>query len=282
MIICCFSRTELTLPGSSTKVDEIHVDMKLIKPRIFDMHYKDMLDVLKPSRLPEHALQKHKSIIARASPAHTRNQGVTQILQTVGQWVSSLQSSLLVLQTQPRARLRVKQIATEVIALLKPQTKKVIWYLSDTSIDGNDAACTGEVLRNLVFQLVTLAPDFVSGSPDSFSAAKLAASHSEAEWFDLLCQILGQIPACFVIVEAEDVWRNEDRPGGLMEVLTRLSQHLDHNQLATKLLVVSYDRSWEVGGSSTRVVEVVEESHVPKPRGPQRIGRGARRRIRRF
>lgn len=264
------------LRGSSTKINEIYIDMKFIKPRIGDMHFKDMLDVLKPDTLPEHSLRKHKSIVCRASSGRNRNQNVTNILQAVGQWISSSQSSLLILQAQPRARVRVKEIATEVIGLLRPKSKHVIWYLSNINADQDGAACATEVFRNLVFQLVKLTPDFVSSSPDNFNLAKLSASHSEEEWLGLLCQILRQLPACFVIIEAEDVWRNEGRSGGFTEILVRLSRHLDENGTSAKLLVVSYNRSWQGDGNSTRVIEVAEESRIPVPRGLRRSFRGRR------
>jgi hypothetical protein len=103
-----------------------------------------------------------------------------------------------------------------------------------------------------------MTPDFVSSNPDNFNMAKLSTSHSEEEWFELLCQILRQLSTCFIIIEAEDVWRNEGGSGEFMEILVKLSRHLDQNGIAAKLLVVSYSRSWQIDGNSARVIEVVE------------------------
>ncbi|KAL6407255.1 hypothetical protein AUP68_10084 [Ilyonectria robusta] len=263
---------------SSQKIDQIHVDVRYMKPRIGEMHLKDMLDTMRPNRSPEESLQRHRSIIRRSSTWRSRNQGTLHILQIIGQWITSPQSSLLVLRTQPRAQAQVKEIATEVIGLLRPRTEQVIWYLSATNIDEGDMACTGEVLRNLAFQLMKLAPDLMSSGSENLSITKLSASHSEDEWLNLLCWILGHLSSCFVIVEAEDVSKNEGNSGNLMELLHRLEKRFNEMRTVVKLLVVSYNSSWPAGGTSAKVVDVQWEQPVPKRMrkpGPRSIFRGS-------
>ncbi|KAH6972270.1 hypothetical protein BKA56DRAFT_494106 [Ilyonectria sp. MPI-CAGE-AT-0026] len=256
----------------------IHVDVGYMKPRIGEMHLKDMLDTMRPNRSPEESLQRHRSIIRRSSTWRSRNQGTLHILQIIGQWITGPQSSLLVLRTQPRAQAQVKEIATEVIGLLRPRTEQVVWYLSTTNIDEGDMACTGEVLRNLAFQLMKLAPDLMSSDSENFSIAKLSASHSEDEWLSLLCWILGHLSSCFVIVEAEDVSKNEGDSGKLMELLGRLEKRFNEMRTVVKLLVVSYNSSWPAEGTSAKVVDVQWEQPVPKRMrkpGPRSIFRGS-------
>lgn len=266
------------ISASSQKIDQIHVDVGYMKPRIGEMHLKDMLDTMRPNRSPEESLQRHRSIIRRSSSWRNRNQGTLHILQIIGQWITSPQSSLLVLRTQPRSQAQVKEIATEVIGLLRPRTEQVIWYLSTTNIDEGDMACTGEVLRNLAFQLMKLAPDLMSSDFENMSIAKLSASHSEDEWLNLLCWILERLTSCFVIVEAEDVSKNEGDSGKLMELLQRLEKRCNEMRTVVKLLVVSYNSSWPADGTSAKVVDVKWEQPVPKRMrkpGPRSIFRGS-------
>lgn len=131
----------------------------------------------------------------------------------------------------------------EVIGRLKPQQQQVVWYLSSIAADEASRASTTEVLRTLVGQMTAMAPQIVSDSPDSFNVKKLSASHSDEEWLQLLCWLLERLPACFVVIEAEDVMRNEGDSGGLMTILRTLSSQLSEKSLGVKLLVVNYRRS---------------------------------------
>ncbi|KAL8336410.1 hypothetical protein RB601_000293 [Gaeumannomyces tritici] len=226
----------------STRLKEVHLDARDMMPRIADTHFDKILDIMRPKRSPENALQKHKSIARRSSPWRSQNRDTLELLRRVGQWASAPKSSLLVLQTQPRAHARVKEMAIELIGFLRPQSPKVIWYLSGTSIEDKCASAV-EVLRSLIFQSLKLVPELVASELGSFSTTKLRAAHSENEWLDLLCSILQHLNSCFIIIEAEDVFRN----GGsvqLMGLLQRIADRFRDSGAAIKLLVVSYNHTW--------------------------------------
>lgn len=201
---------------------------------------------LKPSTSPEQALQSHQSLIRRTTPKLAHSPDDARVLRVISNWAQRPQSPLLVLQAEARAQSRVKRLAIEVIGSLKPRGQPVVWYLSRTSPHEADRASTTEVLRTLVVQLMAMAPQIVSDSPDNFNVKKLSASHSDQEWLELLCWMLGHIPACFVVIEAEDVMRNEGGSGALMTLLRTLSSHLAEKGLGVKVLVVSYRRSQDL------------------------------------
>lgn len=238
-----------------------------MKPRIVDMHFNHVLGVLKPKRSPQDALQKHRSIIRRSSPWRANNRDTFEIIQRLGEWISTPNTSLLVLQAQPRAQARVKEIATQLIGTLQPKTKRVIWYLSSISFADLDAVSVIEVLRTLVYQSMKLEPGLVVAQPENFNTAKLHASHTETEWFDLLCSILRRLGTCFIIVEAEDVSRDEEAANKLVQALQMLSNRFYSTGVSIKLLLVSYRpvRSTKDSGqhANWKVQIVSRESPVP-------------------
>ncbi|KAI1739150.1 hypothetical protein F4680DRAFT_466671 [Xylaria scruposa] len=253
---------------SSFQIGEMQLDLKDMKPRVTDIHFKQMLDILEPKRSPEDALRGHQSLIRRSSPWRRRNANTTSVLQSVTRWISSPASAVLVLQAQPRAQARVKEIATEVIELLRPQARQLVWYLSDIRSDSNDTADTSDLLRSLVFQSMKLAPDLVSSHPELFGVAKLSGSHNQEEWAQLLGWILRRLNESFVIVEADDVLRNDSQSSQFAQTFQWLAQHLNESNARVKLLIVSYDTAWrsymEDNEGLGEVADVWREAPVPR------------------
>lgn len=267
--------------GSSTRLNEVQFDMKQLKPRIVDMHFNHILDVLKPKRSPEDALQAHRSIIRRSSPWRSQNQNTVELFQSVGHWITSPQSSRLILQTQPRAQARVKEIATELIGILQPQYKQVIWYLSGISHNDEGGVSTIEILRSLVFQSMKLVPELVASDSSNFSTAKIHAVHSETEWLNLLCFVLQQLTACFIVIEAEDVFIYEEESKQFVELTQRLANRFQDTGTSIKLLFVNYSNDWPGSvtlGPQERIIVVNREAPVPPRRrrpGTRSVFRGA-------
>ncbi|GAB1312744.1 Nacht domain protein [Madurella fahalii] len=264
----------------NAKLGEIHSNVKDMMPRVIDMHFDQILGVLKPKRSPEDALRKHKSLIKRSSPWRSQNQDTVRILRSVGEWVLAPQSSSLILQTQPRAHTRVKEIATELIGQLC--SKKVIWYLPSISIEEQSTVSTTEVLRSLVFQSLKQVPELVASQPNNFTTAKLHASHSEAEWLNLLCCTLRHLKTRFLVVDAEDVLKDAEQAEQLVGVFRELMDRFQDTETAIKLLVVNYSDALLgpglLGGPRMKIQTVSREAPVP-PRlrrpGARSIFRGA-------
>jgi hypothetical protein len=237
-----------------------------MKPRIDDMHFRSMLDIIKPIVSPEQSLQSHKSIIRRASPRKTRSQGDVQVLRDIEQWLTVPQHSLLVLQAEARAQVRVQRIATEVVGRLTPESNQVIWYLSGIGNDKTSTSCTTEVLRTLLSQLMRLFPSLVTENPHYFNASKLSSLHSAKEWLDLISQLCKLLPTCFVIVEAEDVLRNEGSSSSLMGLLSTLSSRLIEAKAPVKLLLVDHTKFWAGAGTLASVIQIQREVFAPRKR----------------
>lgn len=216
-----------------------------MKPRLQDIHFSHILGVLKPTRPPEEALLKHKSLARRTRLWSNRTQSTLQLLQSVGNWISSPNSSLLVLQTQPRAQARVKQVTTELISHLQPQSKQIVWYLSATCSHDESTASAIDVIRTLLYQFLKLMPDLVIACPNNFSTVKMESQHSDDEWLGLLCCVVDHLGSGFIIVEAEDVLTDPEEGSRLTGLLRQLVSHCKVSRLSVKILVVSYDKSWE-------------------------------------
>ncbi|KAH7308658.1 hypothetical protein B0I35DRAFT_442378 [Stachybotrys elegans] len=260
---------------SASRLNEVHLDIKDIKPRVGDMHFSHVLGALRPKRSPEDALRAHRSLIRRSSPWRSQSNDTLALLQSVGQWISAPNSSLLVLQTQPRAQARVKEIATELIALLQPRPNKVIWYLSSLNVDNEGEISSVEVLKSLIFQCMKLVPEFVASDPGNFSTAKLQGCHSDEEWLELLCHILRYLNACFIVIEAEDVFTNKDEATQLLKLVESLAAQFQDVGHSIKILLVNYSTSWNdsnAEGLQGRVLTVNREAPVP----PRRRRPGAR------
>lgn len=278
-----FSRRADTGPGSSARLEEVHFNVSDMKPRIVDMHLDHVLGALKPRHCPDEALRKHKSLVRRSPPWRNQSPEAAGLVQRLGQWMSATESSVLVLQTQPRARARAKEIATELIGIVLPRAQRIVWHLSSTSFalgqdqqddggGGGVSAC--EVLRSLVFQTLKLNPDVVTSNPANFSMAKLHASHTEEEWLQLFCGLLQQLGACFVVVEAEDVSREEEEEARLMQTLQALAARVHGMGATIKLLVVNYGAEWPATAfqKDSRTLVITREAPVP----PRRRRPGAR------
>ncbi|KAM7211291.1 hypothetical protein V8F06_013323 [Rhypophila decipiens] len=277
------------LNSNTPKIDNIHISMQDIHPRIIDMHLHDILATLQPQHCPEQALARHKSIIRRTSNprqirARQTNPQTARIFNVIGNWITSPKSSLLVLNTQPRAQARVKEIVTEVIGRVRAlgqvqgQTttttgSNVIWYLSRS---GNETTTT-EILKSLIFQTIKLAPELVVGAnfgSNSLTVAKLGGHHEDHEWLELLYWTLRRLPAgCFVVVEAEDLLFGDaesEQGSDFIEMFQGLAGRLGENGInGVKFLVVGYGKNSAsekpvVGGGGVEqiVVDVYREAPV--------------------
>lgn len=192
--------------------------------------------MMKPKKLPEDNFRVQGSITRRSNPWRTQAQEKIGLLQRIGQWLSDSQGSLLILQTQIRGRARAKDLAVELISLLKPQHSNVIWHLS---IAGEEGSSATRIIKTLIYQCMTLAPNVVQSSPEMFSATRLSAPHSHQEWVELLWNMLKHMGSCFIIVEAEDLI-GDDESQSLDEVWRSLQGRLKESPVILKLLIVKF------------------------------------------
>ncbi|SPO04286.1 uncharacterized protein DNG_06969 [Cephalotrichum gorgonifer] len=261
--------------GNRSILEATHLDVRDMKPRIIDIQFNQVLEALKPRRLPDDALRKHQSL-ARRSNRSSQHRNVDGMLQRVGQWISAPKSSILVLRAGPRAEARAKEIATELITLIQPNARQIIWHLSDIRTEGACVTAT-DVLKSLVFQSMKLGADVMSSDTGNFTAEKMQASHTDQEWIDLLCHILGRLPRCFIVVEAEDVFKalrgNPGATSQFLKLLQSLVHRMDSRNSTVKLLVVNYggDLDGDIAQSKKTTVMTVQRP-VPIPPRLRRPG----------
>ncbi|KAL2170512.1 hypothetical protein VTG60DRAFT_4798 [Thermothelomyces hinnuleus] len=207
------------------KINEIHQDVKATAPRIIDIHLNQILSALRPDHSPESALERHRSLVRRCSSPWRVQTQAPQILRTVGDWIVSPRSSLLVLHAQPRARASVRAVTTEFISQLRPHSK-ILWHLPTpttmTTTTTTTTTTATEILKSLLFQALNQAPELAvaaSGQPNliststavprlNLSAAELQhAPRTGRGWANLLCRVLQTLGRpCFLVVDAEDLF----------------------------------------------------------------------------
>lgn len=189
-------------------LNEIRGDVGDMRPRIFDIQFGQATRFLKPERCQAEALRKQQSLSRRGGQRWSvQNPGMAHLITSIGDWIASSEPSLLFLQAGPRAETRTKQIAVELISLLQPEAKQICWYLSDAKIEDTHATLA-EILKSLASQLIALdQATMAQHLGESISCVKLHGYHTEKEWADFISLILKNLRECFIIVEAEDVYR---------------------------------------------------------------------------
>ncbi|KAF2456391.1 hypothetical protein BDY21DRAFT_386418 [Lineolata rhizophorae] len=246
--------------------EETRVDVREMKPLIIDIHFKQVMDVLAPKILPEDALRKSQSLVRRGAKFNSVPQDITELLQRIGEWMAKPDSALFVLRAS-------------VIALLQPAAPKVLWYLSGPNIQKDTSPATKDVLKSLVFQALKLVPDIVSRNLEHLNAAKMCSEHTEAEWLDLLTAILNQLRKCFIVIEAEDVFRssseNVEWAATFIGLFQTIVDRAADNGCVVKILVVSYGSAApRLPNPSNRTVFSVQRP-MPVPPHLGRVSRTA-------
>jgi hypothetical protein len=167
---------------------------------------------------------------------------------------------MFVVEAGPRAKARTKDLAVEVTGLLKSTDYAVFWHLSEPIM--MDRACTlVSILKYLIYQALRYDSTIVSTDPTLGNIASFQMEHSLAEWLSLACLIFSKIPKCFMIIEAEDLYRISGRDGALArQILQIFQQVLNAVSRAggiMKLLIVSHGRDSVAAMSSGDIPLIV-------------------------
>lgn len=243
----------------------IHLDVREQKAGICDIRCSQILSVLKPSRNRQDVLQRCQSVAKTHRSWTLPTRDSAHFVQCLNSWMSISGSSMFVLQADPRAEDRTKDLAVEVTSLLSATSHKVMWNLSEVS-SSKFQSSMANVFKNLIHQALQSDPSIILSEPDLMDITKFQSDHTEEEWLDLLCMIFLRIPKCFVIVEVKDLYHfsnyNPIRPKQLLDTFQLIVDKVSSGKSIIKLLVVSY---------GTRMARCLDPS-VKTPRIVSRIG----------
>jgi hypothetical protein len=166
----------------------------------------------------------------------------TTHLQT---WASSKSSSLILIKGSIAAKNTTKNLATDIVSLVKDTKVPVIWALNARRVATPTNPGPIEVLKQLVLQSLQLNTTLMNEHAVSINVSRFQSAQSEKEWFDLLGSILDGLPSLFIIVDIETLG---SRSGELLNwpaAFMFLFQKLAARNIGTilKVALVSYHKS---------------------------------------
>lgn len=266
--------------GGKPILEDIHLNVLDMKPRIIDIQFNQAMGILKPRISPLANLREQQSIAKRSQPWMSTSTDIPNLLTRIGDWIFSLQSSLLVLKAPARSEAKAKEIAIELIGMLQATTPRVFWYLSTTTFVDHSVTIV-DIVKGLAYQLICFDPENINRLLDgNLTAMKLQHDHSEREWGDLLYMILKHLSDCFIIIEAQDVYKMMGQETSYLESLLSIFRPLitraSEEGLRIKILLVGYGKSSNRGvASSTKEpsIDIIPlQPSVPVPANRRRNG----------
>ncbi|KAI0109523.1 hypothetical protein GGR51DRAFT_98176 [Nemania sp. FL0031] len=252
--------------------EEIRLGVNDMRPRIIDIQFNQIMGILQPRRMPQDALKRHQSIMRRRHIFDRNSTYMASFSSCLDTWVSSPQSSLLVLQAGPRAEGSAKGLVTHLITLLQSSSQKVVWYLS--SLDsGPNGTFADEVFKSLIFQLVQTNPVACSHLVGGYlQALNLHSQHATSAWAEILWEVAKMVQPCYLIIEAEDLSRslkgNEDQAREFTQLFQGLIDRSCREGSNLKILLVAYgfpQEREEAASSPSRSVFLVRPPVILPP-----------------
>jgi hypothetical protein len=265
---------EARLDLIDTKLDDIRVKIKEVthrvtdvqgtvrdtRARVVDLQLNEVMSTLKPKTLPEEAFRKQRALVRRGTPWVDDNQETLEMIQKIGVWICKPETPLLVLQAGPRAQASARELAIELLDVLEPINQALVWHLSDTPGPEDGGPSRADILRSLIFQVLRAGQAQAGPAFESMDAAMFQALHSEAEWLQLLCLVLRQLPRCFMLVEADE------GAGEMLSVLEDVVSQTRDAKLILKIMILpgNTDLSGSVKlGEQTAILTVQKPAPPP-------------------
>lgn len=215
-----------------------------MRPRICDIQFSHVLSALEPRVSPEDTLYKSQTLTSRTSHVQVSARDSTEFLRRLSQWLSKEGSSLFLIRAGPRAEVRSKQIATDVITFLIGSPYGVIWNLSQVnSLDRPPSL--SELIKGLIFQALRSHPELLHNHLNDLNIARFQQDHPEHEWIELLQRLFSRLSKCFIVIETEELFRaHRDDTKWLLRFFG-LFHTLINSSAASggvlKILIVSYN-----------------------------------------
>jgi hypothetical protein len=179
----------------------------------------------------------------RSGLGETQNRRIQARLEG---WAEGNSSSLLVLHGVTRAVADAKDLAFDVVGLIRESKVPVIWALP-AELDMEEELTTVAVLKTLVLQTLQIHPGILANKAPVLSPAHFRRATTESQWLNLLCTVLSGIPRIFIVVDAEKLFQNFHEDTSWPEEFIRLFRRLiEKNGRHVKVLVVGYNMSLEV------------------------------------
>jgi hypothetical protein len=264
------------IPGHRAITQRIDANITDMRPRIVDIQFSHILDILKPINPPELALQKVQSFTKRGQLLSIQFRESEDLTKSFNAWLSQEGSSLFVVQVGPRSEFKAKEFTASVIEFLRTTEYAVFWNISQLAAQSHPASLN-DIMASLVYQALKHNPAALCNNLDQVNIAKFQESHTEAEWRALLLNIFSQMAECFVIVEAHDLFLacRED-PGWtsrFIQVFQDLADQAARSSRSLKILVMNYDKEHLKVEAENRITSAMPAPTPVPPHLRRRLGR---------
>ncbi len=239
-----------------------------MRPRIQQIHIKDVLDVLRSSQLPEEWLEACESYTKRRLSWRQPGRDTVLASQRLKEWLQLTGSSMFVVRAAPRAEARTKDMAVEMTRLLTESGLPVFWYFSSPA-SIQTIPSLDSVLKSLIFQALRHDPSIVSQDTRLGNIQAFQAHHTITEWTKLAILTLSKIKECFIVVDTEDLFRsaghNSAEAQQTIDTFNKIFEEITKVGNTTKLLLVGYGIRASLHAQAAQVCPIVVSLNPPLP-----------------
>ncbi|KAH7131793.1 hypothetical protein B0J11DRAFT_547899 [Dendryphion nanum] len=150
----------------------------------------------------------HVSFLRRSVLPAIPSPGDIGIEETILEWAYSEHSTLLLVEVQPGAQTRAKEITADVIKHLRAGNHCVFWNISLGPLAGlhnNRLVYISQVLKTIIFQALKQLGSDSAQLAEQLRLDKINAAHTDTEWADLISLLLAKLPQCYIVIDSEDL-----------------------------------------------------------------------------
>ncbi|KAJ2982911.1 hypothetical protein NQ176_g1072 [Zarea fungicola] len=232
--------------------------------RVVSLQYDELLRKLTPKTLPEDSLRKGLALVKSPSGQYY-DQNKAEQITSLRYWLEAPDSPLLILGAAPRAQIKAKAVALELLGSLETTGTARLWHLAHPGQDEDEFSHTA-VLRSLVFQVLVLAPELLTSNTADLDAVTSMGYCNEAQLMDLLCGLISQLPRCFLLLESTCERGLSHKSEESLVLLESLVSRCEGSNSVLKALLLVGDTSLiESSSRSRRVTIMTVKWQAPPP-----------------
>jgi hypothetical protein len=231
--------------ANKTINEAVQLNVTDMKPRIYDLQFSTIFNMLSPKLSAEAILKKHMSQGKRLRHIWNRSiRNSADILKVVDLWISAAGCSLLILRSGPRAHGITRDHIVGLINYFRNIPQGVFWTLSPIGSCEHQPSTAG-LLKSLIYQVISYDPNILLGFPENLSTLQFLDIRSENEWLDLLCLLISRLDKSVLIIEAENLYhaslRKREWTQEFLLMWKSIVDRVEATDSIVKVLVVTFD-----------------------------------------
>lgn len=187
---------------------QIFLDVGDNTERLWDLQLTDILHELDPFDAAVKHLDMRRAVSKRRQSWKGAGQESIRIANTVRQWGTSKESSLLVAQGSSGGEAKLKDLAVSLVDYACAAGADVTWTLSDSGSSRPPTSDSTLLWKALISQILKQNVEILGRNDIRLCASQFKARHVENEWLSLFTQLICKIQTSVVVVEAGDLFEH--------------------------------------------------------------------------